>query len=357
MDERDASHCFTDDLKTGRRSFLEQSLAVIATGAAATAAESSGATHAETSSPQQSPQSATEPPPVGATLRFFPGFEAFRIETGEAVINGVKGGHGPPLLLLQGWPQTHVEWHRVAPKLAQHFTVVATDLRGYGDSSKPPDGENHAGYSKRSTAKDQVELMRRLGFERFMVVGHDRGGRVAHRMALDHPEQVSKLALLDIAPTLRMYRDTKKEFASIYFHWFFLIQPAPLPETLFGGHGDFFLRNWAFRGMIPGVITEAAYAEYLRCFEDPATMHAMCEDYRAAATIDLVHDEADLDTRIRCPLLVLWGAQGAIGRWYDVIATWQERATDVRGKALPGGHWLPEQVPDELYSELMAFLH
>jgi haloacetate dehalogenase len=234
--------------------------------------------------------------------------------------------------------------------------VVATDLRGYGDSSKPADGENHAGYSKRATARDQVELMRTLGFERFMVVGHDRGGRVAHRMALDHPEQVSRLVLLDIAPTLRMYRDTSKEFASIYFHWFFLIQPAPIPETLFAGHEDFFLRNWAFRGMIPAVVTEAAYAEYLRCFEYPATLHATCEDYRAAATIDLEHDEADLDRKVRCPLLVLWGAQGAIARWYDVVATWQERATDVRGKALPGGHWLPEQVPDELYAELMAFL-
>jgi len=329
----------------GRRPFL-QSVAMLF---AATASAAPALASAQKSLQHQSP-------PEGATLRFFPGFEAFGLDTGEAIINGVKGGSGQPLLLLHGWPQTHVEWHRLAPMLAEHFTVVATDLRGYGDSSKPVDGEDHAGYSKRSMAKDQVAVMRQLGFDRFLVVGHDRGGRVAHRMALDHPDQVTKLVVLDIAPTYTIYRDVTREFASMYFHWFFLIQNAPIPETLLTGKGDFFLRTWAFREMLPSVITEESFAEYLRCFEDPATLHAMCEDYRAGATIDLAHDEADLDKKVECPLLALWGSRGAMERLYDVLGTWRERATDVQGKSLPGGHWLPEELPDEVYTELMSFL-
>ena len=291
----------------------------------------------------------------GSTLRFFPSFEALRLDTGEAVINGVIGGSGPPLLLLHGWPQTHVEWRLLAPMLAEQFTVIATDLRGYGDSSKPDDGDDHAGYSKRAMARDQVEVMRQLGFDRFLVVGHDRGGRVAHRMALDQPERVARLAVLDIAPTLWMYQDVSKEFGSLYFHWFFLIQRAPLPETLLAGNEDFILRNWAFGGPL-GTIAGDAYAEYLRCFEDPATQHAMCEDYRAAASIDLQHDEADLSQKIECPLLALWGANGVVGRLYDVLGTWKERALNVQGKALPCGHWLPEEVPAEVFAELMPFL-
>jgi haloacetate dehalogenase len=335
-----------DSDESGRRSFLEQSIAMFV-AASATAAP------VLASAQQESQQKS---PAKGSTLRFFPGFEAFRLDSGEAIINGVRGGSGPPLLLMQGWPQTHVEWHRLAPMLAQHFTVVATDLRGYGDSSKPADGENHEGYSKRSMAKDQVAVMRQLGFDRFLVVGHDRGGRVGHRMALDYPDQVAKLAVLDIAPTYKMYQDVTREFASIYFHWFFFIQRAPIPETLLAGKGDFFLKAWAFRGLIPSVISEETFAEYLRCFEDPATMHAMCEDYRAGATIDLEHDKADLDRKVRCPLLALWGAKGAMERLYDVLGTWRERATNVQGKALPGGHWLPEQLPNEVYAELMPFL-
>jgi len=333
-----------DDI--GRRSFLEQSMAMLFAAAASAAPALASA--------QQELQQKS--PPKGATLRFFSGFEAFRLDTGEAFINGVKGGSGPPLLLLHGWPQTHVEWHRLAPMLAEHFTVVATDLRGYGDSSKPVDGEDHAGYSKRSMARDQVAVMRQLGFDRFLVVGHDRGGRVGHRMALDHPDQVSKLVVLDIAPTYTMYRDVTREFASMYFHWFFFIQRAPIPETLLAGKGDFFLRTWAFPGLIPAVITEESFAEYLRCFEDPATQHAMCEDYRAGASIDLEHDEADLDKKVECPLLALWGAKGAMERLYDVLGTWRERATNVQGKSLPGGHWLPEELPNEVYSGLMPFL-
>jgi haloacetate dehalogenase len=294
--------------------------------------------------------------PVGSTLHFFPGFDAFRIETEGATINGIKGGRGPPLLLLHGYPQTHAEWHRVAPALAQRFTVIATDLRGYGDSSKPADGRNHEGYSKRSMARDQVAVMQRLGFPHFAVVGHDRGGRVAHRMALDHAESVSRLAVLDIVPTHRLFSSVTKEFASVYYHWFFLIQPAPIPETLIANSADFYLRNSMFRGLIPGAITEDVFTEYLRGYQNPATLHAMCEDYRAAATIDLEHDAADLGVKVRCPLLAIWGGQGAMGPLYDVLATWRERASNVRGTALPGGHWLPEQLPDELTAELIPFL-
>lgn len=249
-----------------------------------------------------------------------------------------------------------MEWHRVAPLLAQHFTVVATDLRGYGASGKPPSGNNHEGYAKRAMARDQVEVMQHLGFGQFMVVGHDRGGRVAHRMALDYPNTVEKLVVLDIAPTYGMYQDVSKDFASLYFHWFFLIQPAPMPETLLAGNGDIFLRNWLFRDMVPTVITEELFAEYARSFDDPATLHAMCEDYRAAATIDLEHDAADLDHKITCPLLALWGASGVMEQLYDVLAMWRQRAVHVQGKPMPGGHWLPEQRPNELYAELLAFL-
>jgi haloacetate dehalogenase len=290
-----------------------------------------------------------------STSRFFPGFDAFRIETEGATINGVVGGRGPPLLMLHGYPQTHAEWHRIAPVLAQRFTVVATDLRGYGDSSKPTDGINHEGYSKRSMARDQIAVMKKLGFARFAVVGHDRGGRVAHRMALDHPDAVSRLTVIDIVPTYKLYTSVTKEFASVYYHWFFLIQPAPFPETLIGNSADFALRH-IFRGLIPGVISDALYAEYLRCYQDPATLHAMCEDYRAGATIDLEHDKADLGIKVQCPVLVIWGAKGAMDPLYDVLATWRERASDVRGRSLPGGHWLPEQLPDELTAELLPFL-
>jgi len=288
-------------------------------------------------------------------MNIFPGFEPLHVQTSGATIHGVKGGNGPPLLLLHGWPQTHAEWHRIAPELAEQFTVVAIDLRGYGDSSKPEDGTNHAGYSKREMARDGVEVMERLGFERFAVVGHDRGGRVAHRMALDHPDRVSCLVVIDIVPTLKLYSTVTKPFASAYFHWFFLIQPAPLPETLLGSNAEFFLRA-VFGGLIPQVIASEVFTHYLRCFSDPATLHAMCEDYRAAASIDLEHDQDDITRKIGCPLLALWGERGAMHPLYDVLATWRERASDVRGRALPGGHWLPEELPQDLLAELMAFL-
>ncbi len=289
-------------------------------------------------------------------MEFFPGFQRFRRATAGAEINGVVGGSGPPVLLLQGWPQTHLEWRHVAPVLAQCFTVVATDLRGYGDSSKPPSGENHAGYSKRAMAQDQVEVMRQLGFERFAVVGHDRGGRVACRMALDHPQAVTRLAMLDIVPTRTVYTQVSKNLATWYFHWFFLIQPEPLPEMLLGGQAEPFLRNFAFRGLIPDAIDEAVFAEYLRCFANPQTLHAMCEDYRAGASIDLQHDETDLGTLLPCPTLILWGVHGAMHRLFDVLETWRPRAPGAQGKALPAGHWLPEECPNELAAALLEFL-
>lgn len=287
---------------------------------------------------------------------YFPDFEPFRIETSEATIYGLKKGQGPPLLLLHGYPQTHLEWHKIAPKLAEDYTVVLTDLRGYGNSSKPDDGINHYGYSKRAMAFDQVEVMEKLGFDSFLVVAHDRGARTGHRMALDYPDKVLKLVVIDIVPTHKLYTETTKEFASVYWHWYFLIQKAPMPETLLLSNAEFMLENWAFRGMVPKYIPEPIYNAYLKNFKDPAAMHAMCEDYRAGATIDLEHDENDLNIKVSCPLLALWGANGAMEGRYNVLEAWQERASDVQGKALPGGHWLPEQIPDLVYDEVIKFL-
>jgi len=286
----------------------------------------------------------------------FPGFKTSKVQTTGAIVRVVSGGDGPPVLLLHGHPQTHVQWHKLAPQLAKEFTLVMTDLRGYGDSSKPPDSENHFNYSKRAMALDQVEAMSTLGFEKFAVVGHDRGGRVGHRMALDHPDRVTKLAVLDIVPTHKLYTNVSREFATAYYHWFFLIQPAPLPETLIGNSVEFYLKQ-RFGPLMPNAVTPGAFAEYLRCFRNPATIHAACEDYRAGASIDLEHDEADLNRKIDCPLLALWAERGAMHRMFDVAATWRERAINVEGRALPGGHFLPEESPDETLAELRAFLH
>jgi haloacetate dehalogenase len=286
-----------------------------------------------------------------------PGFTSRDVETGSVRIRAAVGGSGPPLLLLHGHPQTHLTWHKIAPQLARRFTVVATDLRGYGDSAKPPGGVGHVNYSKRALAKDQVEVMRSLGFPHFAVVGHDRGGRVAHRMALDHADAVERLAVLDIAPTATMYARTDKEFATRYFWWFFLIQPFDLPERLIAADPEYFLRKH-IEGQIktPGAVDEAVFQEYLRCYLDPATRHAICEDYRAAATIDLEHDAADGERAVTAPLLALWGAKGTVGKLYDVLATWREKATDVRGRALDCGHAPQEEVPDETLRELLPFL-
>ena len=290
------------------------------------------------------------------TELMFPGFKTSRIPTTGAIIHVVSGGDGPPVLLLHGHPQTHAQWHKLAPQLAREFTLIMTDLRGYGDSSKPPGGENHSNYSKRAMALDQVEVMSTFGFEKLAVVGHDRGGRVAHRMALDHPSRVTKLAVLDIVPTRTLYNNVTREFATAYYHWFFLIQPAPLPETLIANNVEFYLRQ-RFDPLMPKAVTLEAFAEYLRCFRNPATIHAACEDYRAGASIDLQHDEADLNRKITCPLLALWAERGAMHRMFDVAATWRERAINVKGKALFGGHFLTEESPHETLAELRAFLH
>jgi len=292
--------------------------------------------------------------PAPQSHSLFPGFVTGKIRTSGATIHTLRGGSGPPLLLLHGYPQTHVEWHKIAPRLAQKFTVVVTDLRGYGDSSKPPDGENHANYSKRAMALDQIEVMREMGFDRFAICGHDRGARVAWRMAVEHPDVVTKAAVIDIVPL--PYSMVTREFATQYFHWFFLIQPAPFPETLIGNSADYYLRSRFLRPTIgANAFTDAAVAEYLRCFRDPATIHATCEDYRAGATIDLEHAAADGARKVVCPLLVLWGERGTVGHLYDTMKIWREHAVNVRGKALASGHFLPEEVPEETLAELLAF--
>lgn len=287
----------------------------------------------------------------------FEGFKSKRIQTGETEINVKVRGDGPPLLLLHGYPQTHVIWHKIAPRLAEKFTVVVTDLRGYGDSGKPATDAEHSPYSKRAMAADQVEVMSALGFERFSVVGHDRGGRVAHRMVRDFPDRIEKIAVLDIAPTATMYGATDKKFATAYYHWFFLIQPNGLPEHMIGCDPEFYLsRKMAAWGKANGAITEEAFAEYLRCFSDPETIHATCEDYRAAAGIDLEHDAANAGEKITNPLLALWGQEGFVAKAYDVLETWRDVASDVSGHAVPGGHFLPEEAPDETLQALLNFL-
>jgi haloacetate dehalogenase len=286
----------------------------------------------------------------------FPGFTPHRIATAGTEIHYVAGGSGPPLLLLHGYPQTHTMWHKIAPRLAERFTVVCADLRGYGDSGKPDGGEHHANYSKRAMAADQVEVMRKLGFPRFRLAGHDRGARVAHRLCLDHPDAVVRVAVLDISPTRTMYAKTDMAFATAYYHWFFLIQPFDLPERLIGADPVYYLHRKV--GALSGTIAHfdpRALAEYERCFRNPATIHATCEDYRAAATIDLEHDAADADRRVTCPLLALWGAKGVVNRLFDPIADWRRAATDVRGRSLPAGHFLAEEVPEETLGEFVAF--
>ena len=286
-----------------------------------------------------------------------PGFRWRDIDAGGVRIRTAVGGAGPPLLLMHGHPQTHLTWHKVAPRLARRFTVVAADLRGYGDSAKPEGGPAHINYSKRAMAADQVAVMRALGHERFAVVGHDRGGRVAHRMALDYPTAVSRLAVLDIAPTATMYARTDKAFATRYFWWFFLIQPFDLPERMIGSDPDWFLeRHIAAQIKVPDSVDPRVLAEYRRCYRDPATRHAICEDYRASAGIDLEHDAQDADTRLAMPLLALWGARGVVGDLYDVLATWREKARDVRGHAIDCGHSPQEEAPDALMSALDEFL-
>ena len=274
-------------------------------------------------------------------------------------IKAIQGGNGPALLLLHGHPQTQAIWHKVAPELMKHFTIVAADLRGYGDSGKPEGLPDHSNYSKRRMAQDQVDLMRTLGHESFAVLAHDRGGRVAARMALDHPDVVKKLITLDVAPTLVMYEKTSFEFARAYWHWFFLVRPAPFPETLIRADADLYLKQTIgarSAGLKP--FTPEAYAEYLRCLQQPDTAHGICEDYRASVTIDLEHDRDSLakGQKITCDFLALWGAEGVIEKCFDPIAEWKHFSDNVSGHSLPCGHYIPEEAPELLLERVLPFL-
>ena len=276
-------------------------------------------------------------------------------------IHAKVGGDGPAVLLLHGYPQTHVMWHRVAPELVDRHTVVLADLRGYGDSSHPASTADHASYSKRAMAADQVGLMHDLGFDRFSVVGHDRGARVAHRLCLDRPEVVTRVALLDIVPTRHVFAHVDRALAQTYYHWFFLSQDPDLPEHLIGADPDYYVRRklaqWSGGTGIESFAPEAI-EEYVRCFSAPEAIRASCEDYRAGASIDLEHDEVDAAAgrRVECPALVLWGAEGFVGRSYDVLDVWRGYAADVRGEALGGGHFLAEEEPGATLTALRDFL-
>ncbi|MFO1337010.1 MAG: alpha/beta hydrolase [Burkholderiaceae bacterium] len=291
---------------------------------------------------------------------FFPGFASHRIDTGDGVqIHTLTGGRGAPLLVLHGHPQSHAIWHRVAPALAGHFSLVLPDLRGYGDSSKPAGEPDHANYSKRRMALDMLRVMQHLGHARFAVLAHDRGARVAHRLAADHAGAVSRLVVLDIAPTLAMYEQTTEAFARAYWHWFFLIQRAPMPERLLQADPGAYVRD--LMGVRQGgldIFDPRALDEYTRCLGQPGAAHALCEDYRAAATIDLEHDRADraAGRRLAMPLLALWGAKGIVQRCFDPLAEWRRVADDVRGAALPCGHYIPEESPEALLAAVLPFL-
>lgn len=293
---------------------------------------------------------------MNAESPLFPGFDSRRVRTSGAEINLVIGGSGPALLLLHGYPQTHAMWHKIAPRLAERFTVVCADLRGYGDSGKPEGGLSHINYSKRAMARDQVEVMESLGYPRFALAGHDRGGRVAHRLARDHPSRVERLVVLDIAPTSIMYAKTDKAFATAYYHWFFLIQPFDFPERLIGSDPLYYLHA-KLAAWSSGLrhFDARALAEYERCFDNPQTIHATCEDYRAAATIDLEHDRTDA-ARVACPMLVLWGEHGVVNRLFKPVDDWETVADDVRGRALASGHFLAEEAPGATVDAMLDFL-
>jgi haloacetate dehalogenase len=286
---------------------------------------------------------------------FFPGFERRRIRTSGAEINLVTGGSGPPLLLLHGYPQTHVMWRKIAPRLAQDFTLVIPDLRGYGDSSKPPSMPDHAAYSKRALAQDQAETMTALGFERFRVAGHDRGARVTHRLLRDHPKRIERAALLDIVPTLYRFETIDQKAATGSFHWFFLIQPSPFPEHMIGASCELFLRKMLGLSGTPGAHEPEVFAEYLRCFSNPETIRATCDEYRAGASIDLEHDRADRSKKVTMPLFLLWGQRSGQGSGYDMLSVWRDHAENVSGHAVNSGHFIPEEAPDDAYRALRGF--
>ena len=292
--------------------------------------------------------------------QLFPDFEPRVFEVNGIQIAGHIGGSGSPLLLLHGHPQTHAIWHKLAPALMKSHTLVMTDLRGYGDSSKPQGDVDHSNYSKRVMAKDQVEVMNQLGFDRFDVLAHDRGARVAHRLAMDHADAVKKLIMLDIAPTLSMYEKTTEAFAKAYWHWFFLIQPSPLPERLIEADPAGYIRDVMgrrFAGLKP--FDPLALAEYMRCVALPGAAHGMCEDYRAAAGIDLIHDREDIAAgkKLEMPTMVLWGADGVVNKCFKPLEEWQAICRNVIGETLPCGHYLPEEAPDMLLEMIATFLH
>jgi haloacetate dehalogenase len=297
-----------------------------------------------------------------ADKALFEHFDSHRVAVGgvdyHLLTGGEKTRHLPPLLMLHGHPQTHAMWHKVAPQLAERFHLVLPDLRGYGDTAKPAADAEHANYSKRVMAADLVQLMRQLGHTQFAVLAHDRGARVAHRMLLDHPDAVSRAMLLDIAPTLAMYEGTGNAFARAYWHWFFLIQPAPLPETLLSHDPAFYVRS-VMGGRIGGLahFDPRALAEYERCAALPGAVAAICEDYRASATIDLDHDRQSIaaGNRVRCPLRVLWGERGVVHANFDVLRLWQAVADRVDGRPLPSGHYIAEEAPALLVEEALVF--
>ncbi|HTQ77137.1 MAG TPA: alpha/beta hydrolase [Burkholderiales bacterium] len=286
----------------------------------------------------------------------FKKFSGRRIRTSGATINLVAGGAGPPVLMLHGYPETHAMWHKVAPKLARDYTVVCADLRGYGDSSKPKGLPDHSNYSKRAMARDMAEVMSALGHRRFHLVGHDRGGRVAHRLARDHGDRVRTLAVLDISPTAKVFSQVDKGLATAFYHWFFLIQRAPMPERMIAGYRREYLLGRIGRG--PNGLRDfppAVQREYLRCF-DARGIHGSCEDYRAAASIDLVHDARNRGNKLAMPVLALWAKHSPVGTMFDCLADWRAVARDVRGRALDCGHFLPEERPAEVLRELRRFL-
>ena len=285
-------------------------------------------------------------------------FESFEVNRDGVRLHGKRGGEGAPLLLLHGHPQTHAMWHRVAPELAKRHAVVMMDLRGYGDSGRPEAGEGSIAYSKREMALDAMAVMQACGHSTFSVLAHDRGARVAHRLAADHPGAVDRMMLLDIAPTLAMYERTSLEFARAYWHWFFLIQPPPLPEALIESDPVRYLRSvMGKRHAGLDAFAPAALAEYERCISIPGTAQAMCGDYRASAGIDLDHDRVEMaaGSRLQQPLRILWGEQGIVGKCFDVLALWRERASDVSGRAVPSGHYIAEEAPDILLDEATQF--
>ena len=287
----------------------------------------------------------------------FHGFTSRFVRTSGARIHLASGGDGEPVLLLHGYPQTHVCWHKIAPRLAKRYAVVCADLRGYGKSSKPRGLADHSNYSKRAMAQDMVEVMASLGFERFHLVGHDRGARVAHRLAIDHADRVHTLTVLDISPTLKMFESCDMTLARAYYHWYLMLQPPPLPEQLLAGNVPLYILGRVGRDKpdLSG-FSKKALDEYISAFADPRAIHASCEDYRAAGTIDLEHDRVDRGRRITMPVLALWGAKGLIERHFHCIADWREVAEDVTGQALDCGHFLPEEAPAETLAQIERFL-